>query len=83
MLMTKTSIDVYMLFTLLGSINVYGVLFIICNTDTDLYDFYIKKKSNLFLGWIDMYSIVCFHLSINMLILLLCSKFFHILCMKQ
>lgn len=53
--MTKTSYDVYMLFTQFVNLNnVYEVLFIICNTDTNLYDFYIykKKKSNFFPGWI-------------------------------
>lgn len=56
--MTKTSFDVYMLFTLFDNLNVYEVLFIICNTDTNLYDFYIKKKSNFFPGWI--YSLLSF-----------------------
>ena len=41
--MTKTSIDVYLLFTLFVNLHdVYDVLFIICNTDTNLYDFYLK-----------------------------------------
>lgn len=41
-LMTKTSFDVYMLFTRFVNLNnVYEVLFNICNTDTNLYDFYI------------------------------------------
>lgn len=40
--MTKTSFDVYMLFTRFVNLNnVYEVLFNICNTDTNLYDFYI------------------------------------------
>lgn len=43
--MTKTSFDVYMLFTRFVNLNnVYEVLFNICNTDTNLYDFYIYKK---------------------------------------
>lgn len=34
-----------MLFTLFDNFNnVYGILFIICNTDTNLYDFYIKRN---------------------------------------
>lgn len=38
--MTKTSFDVYMLFTqFVGVTNVYELLFNICNTDTNLYDF--------------------------------------------
>lgn len=38
--MTKTSVDVYVLFTqVVGLTNVYEVLLIICNTDTNLYDF--------------------------------------------
>lgn len=57
--MTKTSFDVYMLFTqFVNSSNVYEVLFILCNTDTNLYDFYIKKESNFFPGWI--YSLLSF-----------------------
>lgn len=50
-----------MLFTLFVNLNnVSKVLFIICNTDTNLYDFYIKKekKSNFFPGWI--YSLPSF-----------------------
>lgn len=57
-LMTKT-FDVYMLFTQFVNLNnVYEVLFFICNTDTNLYDFYIKRKSNFFFGWI--YSLLSF-----------------------
>ena len=57
--MTKTSFDVYMLFTQLVNLNnVYDELFIICITDNNLYDFYIKKKSNFFPGWI--YSLLSF-----------------------
>lgn len=43
--MTKTSFDVHMLFTqFVGLNNVYEVLFNICNTDTNLYDFFNIKK---------------------------------------
>lgn len=57
--MTKTLFDVYMLFTLLVNLNnVSELLFIICNTDTNLYEFYIKKKKSNFPGWI--YSLLSF-----------------------
>lgn len=49
-----------MLFTQFVNLNnVYEVLFIICNTDTNLYDFYIKKRNYIYslVG-----SIVYFHL---------------------
>lgn len=43
--MTKTSVDVYMLFTCFVNFNNdYEGLFKICNTDTYLYCFYIKKR---------------------------------------
>lgn len=42
--MTKTSVDVYMLFTCFVNFNNDDEgLFKICNTDTYLYCFYIKK----------------------------------------
>lgn len=48
--MTKTSVDVYMLFTCFVNFNNdYEGLFKICNTDTYLYCFYIKKE-NIFLS---------------------------------
>lgn len=60
-LMTKTSLDVYMLFTLFINLNdAYELLFNICNTDTNLYDFYIKNISS------SAGNRVCFHLWINM-----------------
>lgn len=44
--MTKTSVDVYMLFTCFVNFNNdYEGLFKICNTDTYLYCFYIKKEN--------------------------------------
>lgn len=66
--MTKTSLDVYMLFTLFVNLNeAYELLFNICNTDTNLYDFYIKNiyssPGNSF----------CFHLWINMFLLWISS----------
>lgn len=64
--MTKTSVDVYMLFTCFVDFNNdYEGLFNICNTDTYLYCFFILKKK--------IYSSAgckfCFHLTINMIIL--------------
>lgn len=48
--MTKTSVDVYMLFTCFVNFkDDYEGLFKICNTDTYLYCFYIKKE-NIFLS---------------------------------
>lgn len=56
--MTKTSVAVYVLFTCFVSFNNdYEGLFKICNTDTYLYCFYIKKE-NIFLS--GMYILLSF-----------------------
>lgn len=44
--MTKTSFDVYMFTQFVNLNNVYEVLFNICNTDTNLYGFYMNEISS-------------------------------------